>query len=211
MFVALGDRAIRFARPPSVSSRALVDAIRRWPDVRDVVVSRHDIAAYFTRTIATHVERPIAMQPAADALSPDFARRIADLATVRDLDEPVREIELRAIYDGVDLDDIARARGLTTAEVIDAHVGATYEVDTLGFAPGFAYLVGLDPRLHVTRRATPRARVPAGALAIASEYTAVYPFESPGGWNLIGRVDETMFDPHRGARLSLGDRVRFTR
>ena len=209
-FVALGDRAIRFPRPPSVSSRALVDAIRRWPAVSDVVVARHDIAAYFTHTVAR--SSPAATQQAsADVLSPDLERRIAELVNVCDLDEPVREIELRAFYDGADLDDVARACGLSTAEVISAHVGAVYDVDTLGFAPGFAYLVGLDPRLHVPRRATPRARIPAGALAIASEYTAVYPFESPGGWNLIGRVDEKMFDPHRGARLQMGDRVRFVR
>jgi KipI family sensor histidine kinase inhibitor len=94
--------------------------------------------------------------------------------------------------------------------VILAHASATYVVDTLGFAPGFAYLIGLDARLHVPRRATPRPRVPAGALAIASEYTAVYPVASPGGWNLIGRVDEPMIERHR-ARLALGDRVRFVR
>jgi UPF0271 protein len=194
-FVALGDRAIRFARPRPSPARALVDAIKRWPGVVDVVIARSDIAAYFASPpIAANVEH-----------------RIAELAHVVDTDEPRREIALQAVYDGVDLDDIARATGLSTAEVIDAHAGATYEVDTLGFAPGFAYLVGLDARLHVPRRATPRSRVPAGALAIAGDYTAVYPFASPGGWNLIGRVDERMFDPTRGARLQLGERVRFTR
>jgi 5-oxoprolinase (ATP-hydrolysing) subunit A len=195
-FVALGDRAIRFPRPRTASARALVEAVQRWPDVVDVVVARDDVAAYFARP---NVE------------DGDFERRIADLADLGDLNEPVREVELRAIYDGADLDDVARALAITTDEVVSVHVGATYEVDTLGFAPGFAYLVGLDARLHVARRATPRARVPAGALAIAGEYTAVYPFASPGGWNLIGRVDEKMFDPTRGARLQIGDRVRFVR
>jgi KipI family sensor histidine kinase inhibitor len=80
----------------------------------------------------------------------------------------------------------------------------------LGFRPGFAYLTGLDPALVVPRRATPRPRVPAGALAIADVYTAVYPSESPGGWHLIGHVAEPMFTA-AGARLSLGDRVRFVR
>lgn len=226
VFVALGDRAIRFARPPSVATRALVDEIKRWPGACDVVVARHDIAAYFTRPIIHAAHHPSAAHsrdPARPArvyepapkpvptLSWDLERRIAELANLCDSNEPVREVELRVVYDGADLDEVARAVGITTDEVVNAHLGATYEVDTLGFAPGFAYLVGLDPRLHVARRATPRARVPAGALAIAGEYTAVYPFASPGGWNLLGRVDEKMFDPTCGARLHLGDRVRFVR
>ena len=193
-YVALGDRAIRFARPASVASRALVEAVARWPGVVDVVIARHDVAAYFAGPIAD-----------------DLADRIAALARLGDVATPAREIALRAVYDGPDLDEVARSCGLTTGEVIHVHASALYEVDTLGFAPGFAYLIGLDPRLRVPRRATPRARVPAGALAIAGEYTAVYPFASPGGWHLIGRVDEAMFDPDRGARLRLGDRVRFAR
>jgi inhibitor of KinA len=94
---------------------------------------------------------------------------------------------------------------------VHLHLARTYAVETIGFAPGFAYLVGLDARLaQIPRRASPRPRVPAGALAIAGGYTAVYPFDSPGGWNLIGRVDERMFT-ESGARLRLGDRVRFIR
>jgi KipI family sensor histidine kinase inhibitor len=80
----------------------------------------------------------------------------------------------------------------------------------LGFRPGFAYLTGLDPALVLPRRATPRTRVPAGSLAIADVYTAIYPGESPGGWHLIGHVAEPMFT-EQGARLQLGDRVRFVR
>jgi KipI family sensor histidine kinase inhibitor len=80
----------------------------------------------------------------------------------------------------------------------------------MGFLPGFAYLDGLDPRLELARRETPRPRVPAGALAIAGVQTAVYPFASPGGWHLIGRVvDAAMFTPEAGARLAFGHRVRF--
>jgi KipI family sensor histidine kinase inhibitor len=189
-WVALGDRAIRFARPP-VSARALVRAIRAWPGVVDVVVAREHVAAYF------------ADEPAVDPA------QLAALATLRDIDEPVREVELRVTYDGPDLDDVARASGLTTAEVVRAHAAATYTVDTLGFAPGFAYLTGLDARLRLPRRATPRPRVPAGSLAIADVYTTVYPFDSPGGWHLIGHVvGVRMFDDH-GPRLHLGDQVRF--
>ncbi len=212
-FVALGDRAIRFKRPRSVPTRALVSAIKQWSGVVDVVVARHDVAAYYAQPIIALQERTPGLQgrPLSPDTLADLERAIADLTNLGDLDEPVREIELRAIYDGEDLDEVARACQLTTDEVVSAHMGATYEVDTMGFAPGFAYLVGLDPRLHVPRRATPRTHVPGGALAIAGEYTAVYPSDSPGGWNLLGRVSERMFDPERGARLQLGDRVRFTR
>ena len=83
-----------------------------------------------------------------------------------------------------------------------------YTVEFIGFAPGFAYLTALPLALQLPRRATPRTRVPAGSLAIASHYTAVYPFDSPGGWHLIGRVAQPMFGSD-GAYLQLGDRVRF--
>lgn len=189
-WVPLGDRAIRFARP-AVSARVLVQAVRSWPGVIDVVVARHDVAAYFDR------------EPEVDAGT------LAALATLRDDDAPVRDIEIRVMYDGPDLDDVARAAQLTTAEVQRLHADGTYVVDTLGFAPGFAYLTGLDARLHLPRRATPRTRVPAGSLAIAEAFTAVYPFDSPGGWHLIGRVLDTRMFDERGPLLQLGDRVRF--
>lgn len=188
-WVPLGERAIRFARP-AVPARALVHEIRSWPGVVDVVVAHEDVAAYFRG--APNVDD----------------ERIAALAELRDLEEPGREHVLRARYDGADLDEIAAATKLSRDDVIALHSGGTYTVETIGFAPGFAYLVGLDARLTLPRRATPRPRVPARSLAIAAQYTAVYPFESPGGWHLIGSVDATIFDDH-GALLQLGDRVRF--
>jgi 5-oxoprolinase (ATP-hydrolysing) subunit A len=189
-WVALGDRAIRFARPP-VPARALVRAIRAWPGVIDVVVARHHIAAYF------------AGAPQLDDGQLDL------LSTLREHDEPAREIEIRVAYDGPDLDDLARATHLAVDDIIELHATGMYVVDTIGFAPGFAYLTGLDERLVLPRRATPRPRVPAGSLAIADAFTAVYPFDSPGGWHLIGRaIDARMFDA-TGALLQLGDHVRF--
>lgn len=189
-WVPLGDRAILFDRPVGVSARALVRACRAWPGAIDVVVARNDVAVYF-----------------AGAPSPGDLAALAKLPADTD---PVRDIELRATYGGDDLDEVARATGLTTAEVIARHGAATYTVDMIGFRPGFGYLTGLDPVLVLPRRATPRPRVPAGALAIADVYSAVYPTESPGGWHLIGQVAEPMFT-QAGARLQLGDRVRFVR
>lgn len=114
-------------------------------------------------------------------------------------------------YDGPDLDDVARACGLTRDDVIALHAGRDYEALMLGFLPGFAYLGLLPPALELPRRATPRARVPAGSVAIAGRQTGVYPAASPGGWHLIGRTDARLFDPRRDppARIQAGDRVRF--
>jgi len=189
-WIPLGDRAIRFARP-AVSARALVEAVRTWPGVIDVVVARNDVAAYFDR------------EPVVDPA------QVAALALLRDVDGTARDISIRVVYDGPDLDEVSRARQIPIADIVRLHAEATYTVDTIGFAPGFAYLTGLDAHLRLPRRATPRPRVPAGSLAIADAFTAVYPFDSPGGWHLIGRVLDTIMFDERGPLLQLGDRVRF--
>jgi KipI family sensor histidine kinase inhibitor len=186
----LGDRAIRFARPDR-SARAIVRAVRAWPGVIDVVVARHDVAAYFD---------------GAPRITPEH---LDALASAPDDPAPVREISLHALYNGPDLDDVAAATRRHADDVRALHAAATYTVETMGFSPGFAYLGGLDPALELPRRTTPRTRVPAGAIAIAGLQTAVYPFDSPGGWHLIGSVvGVRMFGPD-GPLLQLGDRVRF--
>jgi KipI family sensor histidine kinase inhibitor len=120
-------------------------------------------------------------------------------------------VEIPVVYDGPDLAEVAEATGLSVAEVIARHSSQTYGAAFLGFTPGWAYLVGLDPQLHLPRRSTPRTVVPAGSLAIASEFTGVYPTNSPGGWHLLGHTDVQMFDPSRAkaALVMAGDRVRF--
>lgn len=114
-------------------------------------------------------------------------------------------------YDGEDLADVAYSCGLSIDEVIARHRDAEYRVAFCGFMPGFSYLVGLDERLVLPRRTTPRTRVPAGAVAIASTFTAVYPAVSPGGWHLLGTTDLAMWDATRDvpATLPPGTRVRF--
>jgi KipI family sensor histidine kinase inhibitor len=120
-------------------------------------------------------------------------------------------VEIAVVYDGEDLDAVAAHAGLDRAEVVAAHTNGEYVVAFCGFAPGFGYLDGLDERLHVPRREAPRTRVPAGAVAIADRFTAVYPRESPGGWQLIGRTDRMLWDVDRDppALLVPGTRVRF--
>ncbi|WP_214320467.1 5-oxoprolinase subunit B family protein [Nonomuraea sediminis] len=115
------------------------------------------------------------------------------------------------VYDGADLADVAAEAGVPVEEVVARHTGRELVVGWLGFAPGFAYLTGLDPVLHVPRLATPRTSVPAGSVAIAGPYSAVYPSASPGGWRLLGRTSLRVWDV-RADPPSLfrpGMRVRF--
>ncbi len=114
-------------------------------------------------------------------------------------------------YDGPDLAAVADRTGLTPGEVIDLHCGADLTVAFCGFAPGFAYLTGLPAELRVPRRDLPRTRVPTGSVALADEFTGVYPRHSPGGWQLIGRTDLVVFDLDRSppALLTPGAAVRF--
>jgi KipI family sensor histidine kinase inhibitor len=125
--------------------------------------------------------------------------------------EPSREQVVPVRYDGADLDEVAELSGMSAREVVRRHLAADYTAAFCGFAPGFAYLTGLDPALRLPRRDTPRTRVPAGSVAIADEYSGVYPRSSPGGWRLIGRTDLAVWDLDRDpvTLISPGTRVRF--
>ena len=118
---------------------------------------------------------------------------------------------LRVRYDGEDLAAVASSSGMSIDEVITRHTATTFRVAFDGFSPGFAYLLGLPPELHLPRRQTPRTRIPAGPLAIAAHYCAVYPSASPGGWHLLGTCNAELFNPHRNppALLRPGTYVRF--
>lgn len=122
-----------------------------------------------------------------------------------------RTVVVPVRYDGPDLALVATATGLTSGEVIARHARAEYTVAFCGFAPGFAYLTGLDPALSVPRRPNPRIVVPAGSVAVADTYTAIYPRSSPGGWQLLGNSEVTLWDIDREppALLTPGTRVRF--
>lgn len=125
-----------------------------------------------------------------------------------------RERRIPVLYGGdagADLGALARAAGISAEELAARHAAAVYRVAFLGFAPGFAYMTGLPSGLEFPRLATPRTRVPAGALAVAGPYTGIYPAASPGGWNLIGAAAVRMFEPgtEPPATLLPGDRVIF--
>ena len=142
-----------------------------------------------------------------------LAARLDELEAVPSEVESPATVAIDVVYDGADLRSVAESTGLAVDEVIERHAGGVYRVAFCGFSPGFAYLAGLDPVLHVDRRSTPRTRVPAGSVAIAAGYTSIYPSSSPGGWHLLGRTDATLWDPDRPepALLVPGTKVRFRR
>jgi len=194
VFEPFGDAARRARLPEGADTRAVLEALRRVPGVMDALVSeRHALVTFDPGAPPEGEERALQR-----ALSEQGAR------------PPAREHRVRVRYGAEDIDDVARVTGLPPAEVVARHADATYVVALVGFLPGFAYLRGLDPLLVVPRRSSPRPRIPALSVAVAGPYSAVYPFASPGGWNLLGvAVDFTPFDPCSGAALGLGDRVRF--
>lgn len=125
-----------------------------------------------------------------------------------------RKIEISVRYggeNGPDLDWVADFHGIEPAEIVRRHAGNIYRVAMMGFTPGFGYLLGMDPKLATPRLATPRSSVSAGSVGIAGGQTGIYPLDSPGGWRLIGKTDQVLFDPdqEKPFLLAPGDEVRF--
>jgi KipI family sensor histidine kinase inhibitor len=122
-------------------------------------------------------------------------------------------IDLPVAFDGPDLAEVAELTGRSVPALVETLTSTEFTVAFAGFAPGFAYLTGLPPELHVPRRATPRTRVPAGSVGLAGPFAGAYPRASPGGWQLVGRTDAVLFDVDRNppALLAPGARVRFRR
>ena len=123
-------------------------------------------------------------------------------------------VDVPVCYDPVfalDLDEVCSLTKLSAGDIQKLHATAKHLVLMVGFSPGQPYIGGLDPKLSVPRRATPRTRMPRGSVAIANAQTAVYPYETPGGWSIIGRTPLTVFDPARdpASLFAPGDRVRF--
>lgn len=150
-----------------------------------------------------------------------FAEPIGDvdslLQQLKELEIPMADaadhgvVTLPITYDGPDLDAVAQQTGMSVEAVIGRHSAVEYRVAFCGFSPGFAYLSGLDPLLVLPRRASPRAQVPTGSVAIAAQYSAVYPRSSPGGWHILGTCRSELFNAQRAepALLIPGRTVRF--
>lgn len=141
----------------------------------------------------------------------EVRRRLAEVRVDRPGAAAAGLVRIVVRYDGPDLAEVSELTGLSPGEVVRRHTSGTWQVAFGGFAPGFAYLVGGDPALAVPRRSEPRTSVPAGSVALAGEYSAVYPRPSPGGWQLIGTTSARLWDLDREppALLQPGDRVKF--
>ena len=199
----VGERALLLEvdQPAAAAAWVRSHAERRQVPVVDVVPAARTVLVTATTVVArTQLRRLLVDLPDNPDDSVDGVQQQHS--------EPVR-IAVR--FDGPDLADVARHAGVDPDGVVRLIVGTDFLVQFCGFSPGFAYLSGLPARLHMPRRAEPRVRVPAGSLAVADEYAAVYPRKSPGGWNLIGSTDRVLFDVERTppALLVAGVRVRF--
>jgi KipI family sensor histidine kinase inhibitor len=173
-----GDQALLLEFDSTAEVLAWVEAIRAAEllGVLDIVPA--------SRTVLIKLAGPRYQAPT--------RQRLAKLHVTADdvsaSDEARVDVEIAVVYDGPDLDEVSRLTGLSTDQVVSAHTGTPWRVGFGGFAPGFAYLIGGDSRLEVPRRAEPRTKVPVGSVGLAGEFSGVYPRESPGGWQLIGRL-----------------------
>ena len=207
--VAAGDSAVIVEFEPridpAINARAiaLADAIEaaRVPGVRDVVPTYRSVAVHFNPLHTDGDALHARLEREAARPSPSLAAALA----------PVRIPVCSDGEFGPDLEAVAAFARMDPAAVIAAHTATTYRVFMLGFVPGFAYLGTVDARLAMPRRSTPRVRVPAGSVGIAGVQTGIYPTETPGGWQLIGRTPVRPFDPDRAEPflMKAGDAVRF--
>ncbi|WP_418059529.1 5-oxoprolinase subunit B family protein [Pimelobacter simplex] len=197
--VPYGDRGLLVELPGTAEVVACADALRADPAAAGLLL---DVVPG-ARTVLL-VARPGVGVDRLRALVPVAASAPAAVAEGPELTVPV-------VYDGPDLAAVARLTGLDEAAVVAAHTGTPWRVAFGGFAPGFAYLVGGDPRLRVPRRPEPRTQVPAGAVGLAGEFSGIYPRASPGGWQLLGRTGLVLWDLDRDppALLAAGATVRF--
>ena len=189
------------------SLQALAAALRArsLPWVRDVVPALCGIAVHFD---PFHAELPVSVLEFFEALLQEAFKSASKF------EDSGRTVEVPVCYEPVfalDLEDVSALTKVAKQDVQKLHATAKHRVLMVGFSPGQPYVGGLDPKLSVPRRATPRTVMPAGAVAIANAQTCVYPYETPGGWSIIGRTPLRVFDPLRepASLFAPGDRVRF--
>jgi KipI family sensor histidine kinase inhibitor len=205
---ALGDAALLFEFGEVIDAGVNARVLAAWrailalrlPGVLDVVPAYASLAVHFD---------PARVEPGS------LASLVCDACR-----SPVEQDETRPVvsvpvcYEAAfapDMDEVCAHTGLSMEEVVARHTAVVYRVFFLGFTPGFPYLGGLDPRLAVPRRDTPRTRIEPGSVAIGGAQTGVYPGASPGGWHIIGRTPIRLFDHGRtpACLLAPGDRLRF--
>lgn len=177
-------------------------------------------ARLFAAAVRAHVPAAVDVVPALDSVLVTFDHLVsatereqvrAALSQSGHAEPATPTVILPVTYDGEDLHHVAGLLGFSPEQVVARHLAGSYTVAALGFAPGFAYLTGLDPALTVPRLDSPRPRIAAGSVGLAAGQTCVYPSQSPGGWSLIGRTGAVLFDAERPspALLTPGSQVKF--
>jgi len=189
------------------SLQALAAALRArgLPWVRDIVPALCGVAVHFD---PFHPALPARVLEEFPALLEDAFKAAGKF------EDSGRTVEVPVCYDAIyalDMDEVSGTTRLSPSQIQKLHVSSKHLVLMVGFSPGQPYIGGLDPKLAVPRRATPRTVMPAGSVAIANAQTAVYPYETPGGWSIIGRTPLRVFDPARepASLFAPGDRVHF--
>jgi KipI family sensor histidine kinase inhibitor len=185
-----GDRALLLQFDSTAEVLAWTEEVRAagLPGVADIVPG--------SRTVLVKLDRPAYQAPTRQRLAALRVDR-AEITASAGPQDRAADVVIDVVYDGADLDEVARLTEMDPGQVVASHTGTLWRVGFGGFAPGFAYLVGGDERLQVPRRAEPRTKVPAGAVGLAGEFSGVYPRESPGGWQLIGHTDAVLWDVNR--------------
>lgn len=199
-FLTVGSRGLLVELEDLEQAMGLFQNLKKDPPrgISELVPAARTVLVTFDPETVSRTQ----LRAAVASREPSILRQSADTAG---------ELEIPVVYDGPDLEEAARATGLTVRELVERHSAARYTVTFGGFAPGFAYLSGLDPALHLPRRSVPRAHVPAGSVAIADRFAGIYPRTSPGGWHLLGRTESVLWDLDRPqpALLTPGSAVRF--
>jgi inhibitor of KinA len=218
-FSPLGDRAVLIQLGTSIDEathRRVRAVCARLADA--AVPGIVELVPAFTSVAVHYDPRRVAALPGDQAAGPHARLEGAIRDALVDLGDetlpPAPVVEIPVCYGGdlgPDLEDVARSHDITPEEVVRIHAAGDYLVYMVGFMPGFGYLGGLSERIATPRRPVPRTHVPAGTVGIGGSQTGVYPLDSPGGWNLIGRTPRRMFLPEKEppTLLAMGDRVRF--
>lgn len=192
-----GDRALLVELPDLAAVVAVRGALEHspLPGQRELVAAARTVLVVLDRLPSASDDAVLRNLPLDRATAPSEAP----------------EVDLPVVFDGPDLAEVAELTGRSAAALVETLTSTRLTVAFVGFAPGFGYLTGLPPELHVPRRATPRTRVPAGAVGLAGPFAGVYPRPSPGGWQVVGRTDAVLFDVDRSppALLVPDARVQF--
>ncbi|MBB3699840.1 5-oxoprolinase subunit PxpB [Flammeovirga yaeyamensis] len=181
------------------------------------------VKAYYQYLSNRHLEGITSLIPAYTSITIQFDDDLINFSSLSEIIQSIdihkkenqplqRIVEIPVCYDttlGLDLEEVSQQLDVSIDEIIELHTSNLYTVYMLGFSPGFMYLGGLDPRLFIPRKSTPRLKIPAGAVGLADQQTGIYPQATPGGWQIIGQTPLSIFEVNQPPKVKMGDKVKF--